>query len=138
MLKLPLRKGKWMRVVAIDGRMLESSGIGTYLTNLLENFAAIENEFVFEVICPRKELLVRILPDRFRYVPGKSPICSVREQWEIARLPEYAALMRDRLRHYAFRTRRAPRRNFLQFGLLSHCNRHIRRSQFASGAAVGQ
>jgi glycosyltransferase involved in cell wall biosynthesis len=81
------------RVVAIDARMLESSGIGTYLTNLLENFAAIENEFVFEVICPRKELLNNLPPGRFRYVPGKSAIYSVREQWEIARLARHAQLL---------------------------------------------
>ncbi|MGA2606329.1 MAG: glycosyltransferase family 1 protein [Terriglobia bacterium] len=81
------------RVVAIDARMLGISGIGTYLTNLLENFAAIENEFVFEVICPRKELLNKLPPDRFRYVPGQSPIYSVREQWEIARLARHAQVL---------------------------------------------
>jgi glycosyltransferase involved in cell wall biosynthesis len=81
------------RVVAIDARLLASSGIGTYLTNLLENLAAIENEFVFEVICPRQKLLVRLPPDRFRYVPGKSPIYSVREQWEIARLASHAQVL---------------------------------------------
>jgi|SRR5208337_3901079 len=81
------------RIVAIDARMLASSGIGTYLTNLLENFAAIGNEFVFEVICPRKELLAGFPTDRFRFLPGKSPIYSVSEQWEIAWLARHAQVL---------------------------------------------
>jgi glycosyltransferase involved in cell wall biosynthesis len=74
------------RVVAIDARMLEHSGIGTYLRNLLENLATIENEYVFHVLCPSKEALRGLPPDRFRFVAAKSPIYSLSEQWEIARL----------------------------------------------------
>jgi glycosyltransferase involved in cell wall biosynthesis len=81
------------RVVAIDARMLESSGIGTYLRNLLENLATIENEYVFDVICRGKELLRGLPPDKFRFVPAKSPIYSVSEQWEIAWLARHALVL---------------------------------------------
>lgn len=81
------------RVIAIDARMLEHSGIGTYLRNLLEHFAVIENEYVFEVICPRKEALGGLPSDRFRFVAAKSPIYSLSEQWEIARLARHAKVL---------------------------------------------
>jgi glycosyltransferase involved in cell wall biosynthesis len=81
------------RLVAIDARMLESSGIGTYLRNLLENLAAIDSEHVFDVICLGKQLLHGLPQDRFRFVPAKSPIYSVSEQWEIARLARHAPVL---------------------------------------------
>jgi glycosyltransferase involved in cell wall biosynthesis len=81
------------RVVAIDARMLTHSGIGTYLRNLLANLAIIENEYVFHVLCPSKEALRGLPPDRFRFVPAKSPIYSLSEQWEIARLARHARLL---------------------------------------------
>ena len=81
------------RVVAIDGRMLERSGIGTYLRSLLGNLANFENECVFEVICHRGEFPPGLPPDRFRFVPAKSPIYSVSEQWEIAKLARDAQVL---------------------------------------------
>jgi glycosyltransferase involved in cell wall biosynthesis len=81
------------KVIAIDARMLEHSGIGTYLRNLLENFANLENEHVFEVICPRKEALRGLPPAKFRFVAAKSSIYSVSEQWEIARLARHAQVL---------------------------------------------
>ncbi|MGD0124548.1 MAG: glycosyltransferase family 1 protein [Terriglobia bacterium] len=81
------------RVIAIDARMLEHSGIGTYLRNLLAQLAALENEYVFEVICQRREVLDGLAPARFRFVPASSPIYSLSEQWEIARLARHAQLL---------------------------------------------
>ena len=81
------------RVVAIDARMLGHSGIGTYLRNLLENLATIENECPFEVICSQKDALRTLPPDRFRFVPAKSPIYSLSEQWEVARLARNAQVL---------------------------------------------
>jgi len=81
------------RVVAIDARMLGYSGIGTYLRNLLENLATIENDCVFEVICSRNGALRALPPDKFRFVPAKSPIYSLSEQWEIARLARHAQVL---------------------------------------------
>jgi glycosyltransferase involved in cell wall biosynthesis len=80
-------------LITIDGRMLKSSGIGTYLRNLLENLATIENEHVFNVICRGRELLDGLPPDKFRFVPAQSPIYSVSEQWEIARLARHAQVL---------------------------------------------
>jgi glycosyltransferase involved in cell wall biosynthesis len=80
-------------VIAIDARMLKHSGIGTYIRNLLENLATLENEYVFEVICSRKESLCGLPPDRFRLVPANSPIYSLSEQWEIARLARHASML---------------------------------------------
>jgi glycosyltransferase involved in cell wall biosynthesis len=81
------------KVVAIDARMIEHSGIGTYLRNLLESLAAIENEYAFDVHCPRKEALRGLPLDRFRFVPAKSPIYSLSEQWEMARLARHAQVL---------------------------------------------
>jgi glycosyltransferase involved in cell wall biosynthesis len=81
------------RVIAIDARMLEHSGIGTYLRNLLAQLAALENEYVFEVICRHQEVLGGLPPARFRIVPARSPIYSLSEQWEIARLARHAQLL---------------------------------------------
>ena len=80
-------------LITVDARMLESSGIGTYLRNLLENLATIENEYVFEVICPRMEVLRGLPSDRFRFVLAKSPIYSLGEQWEIARLARHTQVL---------------------------------------------
>jgi glycosyltransferase involved in cell wall biosynthesis len=85
--------GKMERLVAIDARMIEHSGIGTYLRNLLEKLPTTGNEYVFEVICSRKEALRGLPLDRFRSVPAKSPIYSVSEQWEIARLARHAQVL---------------------------------------------
>jgi len=81
------------RLIAIDARMFEHSGIGTYLRNLLAHLATLENEYVFEVICRRREVLGGFAPARFRFVPAKSPIYSLSEQWEIARLARHAQLL---------------------------------------------
>jgi glycosyltransferase involved in cell wall biosynthesis len=81
------------RHITIDARMLESSGIGTYLRNLLENLAAIENEYAFKVICRGRQLLQGLPPDRFQFVLAKSPIYSLSEQWEIARLARNAPVL---------------------------------------------
>jgi len=81
------------RDITIDARMLESSGIGTYLRNLLENLATIENEYAFKVICHGRQLLHGLPPDRFRFVLAKSPIYTLSEQWEIARLARHAPVL---------------------------------------------
>jgi glycosyltransferase involved in cell wall biosynthesis len=79
--------------IAIDARMLESTGIGTYLKSLLENIAVVDNEFQFDVIC-REPLLLNGLPaEKFRFVPGKAKIYSAIEHWEISRLARGADLL---------------------------------------------
>jgi len=80
-------------VISIDARMLGSSGIGNYIRNLLENFATIANEFVFELVCQTKALPNGLPLDRFRFVPAKSSIYSVSEQWEIGWLARRAHLL---------------------------------------------
>jgi len=81
------------RQITIDARMLESSGIGTYLRNLLENLATIENENAFKVICRGGQILHGLPTDRFRIALAKSPIYSLSEQWEIARLARHAPVL---------------------------------------------
>jgi glycosyltransferase involved in cell wall biosynthesis len=80
-------------LISIDARMLERSGIGAYIRNLLASLATIENEYVFEVMCRRKELLHGLSQDRFRFVLAKSPIYSLSEQWEIARLARHTQVL---------------------------------------------
>lgn len=80
-------------IITVDARMLANSGIGTYLRNLLENFASLESEFRFEVLCLSGELLHGLPDDRFRFIPTKSSIYSLSEQWEIARVSRQAQLL---------------------------------------------
>ncbi|PYV04631.1 MAG: hypothetical protein DMG26_07025 [Acidobacteria bacterium] len=70
--------------VAIDARMLGFTGIGTYLTTLLENFALIDTDFQFDVLCSGGRLPHNLLVDKFRFVPAAAPIYGLREQCEIA------------------------------------------------------
>jgi glycosyltransferase involved in cell wall biosynthesis len=73
--------------------MLGYSGIGSYIAGLLFNFARIDNEFSFDVIAPHRECLPEPWPATFRYVCGRSPIYSIGEQWEIARLSRRSLLL---------------------------------------------
>lgn len=43
------------KVILLDARMFGFSGIGTYLENLIENYARMECEFSFRLACPRQE-----------------------------------------------------------------------------------
>jgi len=79
--------------IAIDARMIEFSGIGTYLRNLLEELAGIESEFQFEVGCPRSELISRLPATKFHWTRTKACIYGVKEQWEILRLARGADLL---------------------------------------------
>ena len=79
--------------VVIDARMLESTGIGTYLKRLLRNIAVIDNEFQFEVICRDPTSLNGLSSEKFGLVPGKAKIYSAREHWEISRLARGADLL---------------------------------------------
>ena len=88
-----MNREKMERVIAIDARMLEHSGIGTYLRNLLTQLAAYENEYVFEVITRRREVLRDLPANRFRFVAARSAIYSLSEQWEIARLARHAQIL---------------------------------------------
>ncbi len=128
-------------LVTIDARMLASSGIGTYLGELLAGFAAVDHEFRIRVLCAHPERLGDreaeqdslttgaqrhgerrpqhwsegdcrdeepslsrgtedgdIKPqisvcEQFEFVRAASPIYSLREQWEIARLAREADLL---------------------------------------------
>ena len=79
--------------IAIDARMIEFSGIGTYLRNLLEELAGIESEFQFDVGCPQPELISRLPSAKFRWVRTRARIYGVKEQWEILRLARRADLL---------------------------------------------
>lgn len=72
--------------VAIDARMLSDCGIGSYLRNLLENLAAVGNGLEFLVLLAGDNCALPMPSGRFRLIPARSPIYSLREQWEIARL----------------------------------------------------
>ncbi|HTV56325.1 MAG TPA: glycosyltransferase family 1 protein, partial [Terriglobia bacterium] len=104
-------------MVTIDARMLASSGIGTYLEELLAGFATLDHEFRFRVLCAPPEGVgekeanqdsftaearrltnaenggTKPPPSAFEFVRATSPIYSLREQWEIARLARKGALL---------------------------------------------
>ena len=79
--------------ITIDARMLASSGIGTYLQNLLENYARMEYEFSIRLACPRQESVREFGSDRFTWVRADAPIYSLREQWQIPRAAQGADLL---------------------------------------------
>jgi glycosyltransferase involved in cell wall biosynthesis len=79
--------------VTIDARMLGYSGIGTYLKNLLENYARTECEFSFRLACPRQESVLEFGSDRFSWVRADAPIYGLREQWQIPRAARSADLL---------------------------------------------
>jgi len=81
------------RVITIDARMLGFSGIGTYLKNLLENYARMECDFSFRLACPRQESVREFGSDRFTWVRADAPIYGLREQWQIPRVAKGSDLL---------------------------------------------
>ncbi len=79
-------RSETQRIVAIDARMLGPHGIGAYIADLLHNFALMDHEFRFKVLCPRVDRLEHLPKDKFELIQAKAPIYSLREQWEIYRL----------------------------------------------------
>ncbi len=80
-------------VIAIDARMLGSSGIGTYLKNLLEDYARMECEFSFRLACPQEESVRKFNSDRFTWVRADAPIYGLREQWQVPRMAKGSDLL---------------------------------------------
>ncbi len=72
--------------ITIDARMVGPSGIGTYLKNLLDQFAVLDHGFCFRVISSHPDDLPRLPLERFQIVGTNAPIYSLAEQLEIARL----------------------------------------------------
>ena len=81
------------RVITIDARMLGFTGIGTYLKNLLENYARIECDFSFRLACPRQESVLEFGSDRFSWARADAPIYGLREQWQIPPLTKGSDLL---------------------------------------------
>ena len=81
------------RVVAIDARMLGYSGVGTYLQNLLENYARTECDLSFRLACPRQESVREFGSARFTWIRADAPIYSLREQWQIPRVVKGSDLL---------------------------------------------
>jgi glycosyltransferase involved in cell wall biosynthesis len=81
------------RVITIDARMLGFSGIGTYLKNLLENYARMECDFSFRLACPRQESAREFGSDRFTWVRADAPVYGLREQWQIPRVAKGSDLL---------------------------------------------
>jgi glycosyltransferase involved in cell wall biosynthesis len=79
--------------ITIDARMLGYSGIGTYLKNLLENYARTECEFSFRLACPRQESVREFGSHRFTWILVDAPIYGLREQWQIPRAAKGADLL---------------------------------------------
>lgn len=79
--------------ILLDARMFGFSGIGTYLKNLLENYARMECEFSFRLACPRRESVQEFGSDRFTWVHAEAPIYSLAEQWQIPRAAKGSDLL---------------------------------------------
>ncbi|MBZ5564149.1 MAG: glycosyltransferase family 4 protein [Acidobacteriia bacterium] len=79
--------------IVLDARMLGHSGIGTYVSDLLESVAVVNSGFRFQVIAPRRELLPSRMSEACTWVKGTSPIYGLREQLEINRLAKTADLL---------------------------------------------
>jgi glycosyltransferase involved in cell wall biosynthesis len=81
------------RVVAIDARMLGFSGIGTYIQNLLENYARMDCDLSFRLACPLEESVREFGSDRFTWIRADAPIYSLRKQWQIPRVAKGSDLL---------------------------------------------
>ena len=62
------------RTISIDARMIHSTGIGTYLRNLLENIATIDNEFQFQILCSEGEPLPELPAGQFEFRKAQAKI----------------------------------------------------------------
>src|SRR5690242_8873885 len=79
--------------ITIDARMLGSTGIGTYLRGLLQNFATLEHEFEFEIIYRDRDPLDGLPAEKFTFLPARAGIYGLAEHSEIARLARGADLL---------------------------------------------
>jgi glycosyltransferase involved in cell wall biosynthesis len=73
--------------------MLGFSGIGTYLKNLLENYARVECDFSFRLACPQEEFVREFGSARFTWIRADAPIYGLREQWQIPRVAKGSDLL---------------------------------------------
>jgi glycosyltransferase involved in cell wall biosynthesis len=77
--------------ICIDARKLEDFGIGTYIRNLVQQLAVIddENRYLLLTRVPPREFPLD-LPDNFRLVQERAPVYSLRElvtvAWRLARM----------------------------------------------------
>lgn len=77
--------------IGIDARKVQDFGIGTYIRNLVQGLAELdqENEYVL-LTGPQGREELADLPDNFRTLIERSPVYSLREQavlsWRLARL----------------------------------------------------
>jgi len=70
--------------IAIDARKLHDYGIGTYVRNLVREFARQESPEHYVLICqPRDEAFVRALGPRFEPLVDRSANYSIREQFSV-------------------------------------------------------
>jgi len=80
-------------VVAIDARTLGATGLGSYVSQLLEGCAAMDHEFRFRVLCARPESVAGFPPGKVDIVRATAPTYSPREHWQIARLASGSDLL---------------------------------------------
>lgn len=80
-------------IVSIDARTLGATGLGTYARELLENFAAMNHEFRFRVLCSRPESMAGLPAEEFEFVRATAALYSLKEQWETARLARKGDLL---------------------------------------------
>ncbi|MGH2507880.1 MAG: glycosyltransferase family 4 protein, partial [Ktedonobacteraceae bacterium] len=79
--------------IVIDARTLGGTGLGRYVSDLLENFASIDHEFRFRVLCPNPEKMIELHDGKFEFIRAAAPLYSVKEQWEVARLAKGSDLL---------------------------------------------
>jgi glycosyltransferase involved in cell wall biosynthesis len=73
-------------VVTIDARTFGATGLGRYVSDLLENFASIDHEFRFRVLCRDPRKMTELPSEKFEFIQATASIYSLKEQREIARL----------------------------------------------------
>jgi len=73
-------------LISVDARTFGPTGLGAYVSDLLENFVSTGHEFRFRVLCREPETMPRCCAGKFEFVRATSPIYGLNEQWEIARL----------------------------------------------------
>lgn len=81
------------QIVTIDARTLGATGLGTYVSQLIESLASIGHEFRFRILCADPEAVARFYLGEVELVRAIASIYSTREHWEITRLAKGSDLL---------------------------------------------
>lgn len=97
-----------MKTITVDARMLESSGIGTVLRNILKRIIPAMPNLLFYLLGNPATLSKYswLIAKNVQYIPCRSAIYTIHEQWELAhKIPIETNLLGPSLQYSCFLSR---------------------------------